>query len=220
MGLQTRSLTACCGAEVLGTFLLVFFGCGAVHVAVLTGDLHLFHVALVWAVAIMLAIYVVAGISGAHINPAITVALAVWGRFRWADVVPYVLAQLAGAIAAAVVLFALFGPFLSAREKDKGVTRGEPGSEITAMCYGEYFPNPGPLSAGGSRYDRDDHVKRNALVSAPAACAAEVLGTLILALVVFAVTAPRTRAAPVANLPPLFISLPVPLPTPLLPPLP
>src|SRR5260370_700873 len=114
MGLQTRSLTACCGAEVLGTFLLVFFGCGAVHVAVLTGDLHLFHVALVWAVAIMLAIYVVAGISGAHINPAITVAFAVWGRFRWADGVPYPLAQLARPISAPAVLFAVTAPLTQA----------------------------------------------------------------------------------------------------------
>jgi len=46
--------------------------------------------------------------------------------------------------AAAATLFVLFGPFLTAREQEKHVVRGHPGSEITAMCYGEYFPNPGP----------------------------------------------------------------------------
>ena len=81
MGQATPSLRARCLAEVLGTFLLVFFGCGAVHTAVLTGaQAGLWQVAIVWGVAIMVAIYVVGGISGAHINPAITTALAAWGR--------------------------------------------------------------------------------------------------------------------------------------------
>src|SRR5438105_4942576 len=138
MGVPTSSLTARCLAEVLGTFLLVFFGCGAVHVAVLTGALAgLWQVAIVWAVAIMVAVYVVGGISGAHINPAITVALAAWGRFRWGDVLPYVAAQLAGASAAAAVLFLFYQPFLAEKEREKQVVRGGPGSEITAMCYGE-----------------------------------------------------------------------------------
>src|SRR5438132_12867472 len=104
MGAPANSLTARCLAEVLGTFLVVFFGCGAVHVAILTGALvGLWQVAIVWGVAIMLAIYVVGGISGAHINPAVTLALASWGRFRWANVLPYVIAQLIGAFLAAAV---------------------------------------------------------------------------------------------------------------------
>lgn len=53
-----RPLAACCLAETLGTFLLVFFGCGSVHVAVLIGDLAgLWQVGIVWGVSIMLAIY-------------------------------------------------------------------------------------------------------------------------------------------------------------------
>src|SRR5262249_48652767 len=99
MGVQPSSLTARCLAEVIGTFLLVFFGCGAVHVAVLTGMLSgLWQVGIVWGVAIMLAAYVVGGISGAHINPAITIALAAWGQFRRGLVLPYVVSQLAGAM--------------------------------------------------------------------------------------------------------------------------
>src|SRR5437899_582222 len=100
------SLLARSGAEVLGTFLLVFFGCGAVHVAVLTGDLSgLGQVAMVWGVAIMLAIFCVGGISGAHINPAMTIAFACWGRFAWSDVPAYIGSQLGEAILAAATLF-------------------------------------------------------------------------------------------------------------------
>jgi glycerol uptake facilitator protein len=203
-------LSVRCLAEVLGTFLLVFFGCGAVHVAVLTGALTgLWQVAIVWAVAIMLAVYTFGAISGSHLNPAVSIALAAWGRFRWADVLPYCAAQLVGAFTAAAVLFTLYQPFLAEKEHDKKVVRGEPGSEITAMCYGEYFPNPGRVAGAEGFYKSDEHAKLNALVTEPVACAAEVLGTLILALVIFAVTDDRNAAAPVGRLAPVFIGLTV-----------
>jgi glycerol uptake facilitator protein len=210
MGARPPALIARCLAEVLGTFVLVFFGCGAVHVAILTGALAgLWQVAIVWGVAIMLAIYVVGDISGAHINPAVTVALAAWRRFRWLDVGPYVLAQLAGAALAAATLFLLFGPFLTQKEKDKGVVRGGPGSEITAMCYGEYFPNPDRLASAEGAYRAEDHAKLNTLVSEPTACVAEFLGTLLLGLAVFALTDDRNAAAPAGRLAPVFIGLTV-----------
>src|ERR1700730_7672767 len=99
MGAPQNSLPARCLAEGVGTFILVFLGCGVVHVAVLT-EAHsgLWQVASVWGIAVTLAIFVVGGISGAHINPAITVSLAACGRFSWGQVLPYVLAQVAGAV--------------------------------------------------------------------------------------------------------------------------
>src|SRR5205823_10128473 len=66
-------------AEALGTFILILFGCGAVHAAVLTGaQSGLWQVAIVWGMGVALAAYSVGGVSGAHINPAITIALAIW----------------------------------------------------------------------------------------------------------------------------------------------
>ena len=197
-------------AEALGTFLLVLFGCGSVHTAVLVdAQVGLWQIAVVWGVAVMLAIYVFGGISGAHINPAITVALASWGRFAWRRVPLYVLAQLTGAVLAAALLFALFGSHLVAKEQQKQVTRGEPGSVITASCYGEYFPSPGGLAAGDGPLAADALAKHWTGVSHAGAFGAEVLGTAILALVVFAVTDPRNSGAPQANLAPVFIGLTV-----------
>ncbi|MDY0170390.1 MAG: aquaporin [Thermoguttaceae bacterium] len=67
-----------CLAECVGTSVLVLFGCGAVHTAVLMGAQNgIWQVAIVWGVSIMLAIYMVGAISGAHINPAVTIAFAV-----------------------------------------------------------------------------------------------------------------------------------------------
>src|SRR5262245_21970597 len=98
-----------CGAEVIGTFLLVFFGCGVVHAAVLTdAQSGLWQVAVVWGLAVMTGILVVGNISGAHMNPAITIALAAWRGFSWRDVGPYILAQLAGAMLAAAILNVCF----------------------------------------------------------------------------------------------------------------
>lgn len=193
-----------CLAELLGTFILVFFGCGAVHVAVLTDALTgLWQVAIVWGIAIMLAVYAVGGISGAHINPAITLALAFWRRFNWLHVLPYVVSQVTGAFFAALVLFFLFSGFLFEKEQEKNVTRGQPGSEITAMCYGEYFPNPGLKYTQSARSHQED------IVSEISAVGAEILGTLILALMVFALTDERNQAAPVGKLAPVFIGLTV-----------
>jgi glycerol uptake facilitator protein len=201
---STPTLFRRCLAEWLGTFVLVFFGCGAVHVAVLTGALSgLWQVAIVWGVAIMLAAYTIGGLSGAHINPAITLAFAVWGRFPWRDAPAYVASQLAGAFLAAAVLFLLFNPFLAAKEAQVSVVRGQPGSELTAMCYGEYFPNP------AGQYTPEQRRQLDALISEPVAMLAEVIGTMILAFVVFAVTDERNRGAPLPSLAPVFIGLTV-----------
>ena len=197
-------------AEFVGTYLLVLLGCGAVHAAILTGaQSGLWQVAIIWGIAIMLAVYTVGSISGAHINPAITVAFAVWGKFPWRLVVPYATAQLAGAFVAAATLFVLFNPYLKAREQEKQVVRGAPGSEITAMCYGEYFPSPGPLSNSPGPYSIDSHERLNSFVSEPTAFLAEMLGTLILALVVFAVTDQGNAGAPPAGSAAVFIGLTV-----------
>jgi glycerol uptake facilitator protein len=199
-----------CFAEFLGTYLLVLFGCGVVHSAVLTGSQSgLWQVAVVWGLAIMLAIYAVGAVSGAHINPAMTLALAARGRFAWPLVPPYIVSQLVGAFAAAATLFVLFGPFLAAREQQKHVVRGDPGSEITAMCYGEYFPSPGPLANSPGPYSEEAHQQLNRMVSEPTAFFAEALGTLILALVVFAVTDARNSGGPGGRLAPAFIGLTV-----------
>jgi glycerol uptake facilitator protein len=207
---EQPTLARKCLAEFVGTYMLILFGCGAVHASVLTGaQSGLWQVAIVWGVAIMLAVYTVGAISGAHINPAITLAFALWGKFPRATVLPYILAQLAGAFLAAATLFALFNPYLKARELERHVVRGAPGSEITAMCYGEYFPSPGPLSNAEGPYSVDAHDRLNALVSEPAAFLAELLGTLVLSLVVFAVTDERNSDAPPRGLAPVFIGLTV-----------
>jgi len=209
MGQTTPSLGARCLAEVLGTFILVFFGCGAVHAAVLANaQSGLWQVAIVWGVAVMVAIYVVGGISGAHINPAITITLAAWGRVSRGLVLPYIVSQLVGAFLAASVLFALYDPHMRALENEKQVVRGQAGSEITAMCYGEYFPSPNE-GKNLDAYKRDDGEQLARRVPPGAAFLAEVLGTLLLALVVFALTDERNTGAPPPYLAPVFIGLTV-----------
>jgi glycerol uptake facilitator protein len=163
--------------ESLGTFLLVFFGCGSVATAVLTGaQVGIFQVAVVWGIGIATAIYLTGSLSGAHLNPAVTLAFAVWKDFPWRAVPRYILAQLAGAFAASAAIYGLYRGVLQSYEAAHGIIRGTAGSEATAMIFGEFFPNPGgrPLTDAG-----------RAMVSPATAFFAELLGTAILVLVIF-----------------------------------
>jgi glycerol uptake facilitator protein len=195
-------------AEALGTFILVLFGCGAVHSAVTTGaQSGLWQVAIVWGLGVMFAAFVAGGVSGAHINPAITIAFAAHGRFAWSKVGPYIAAQLAGAMFAASILFFVYGPNLAAKEQAMGVKRGETGSIVTAMCYGEYYPNPGGLP--GETWSDSAWEEYSQLVPFAQAFTAELICTAILALVVFAVSDPKNAGAPPNYLGPIIAGLTV-----------
>jgi aquaporin Z len=94
-------------AEVFGTFWLVLGGCGsAVLAAAFPGvGIGLHGVSLAFGLTVLTMAYAVGPISGCHLNPAITLGLAVGGRFAWKDLLPYWAAQVAGAVVAAGVLF-------------------------------------------------------------------------------------------------------------------
>ncbi len=96
-------------AEVLGTFTLVFAGTGAIVAnSVSGGAVTHVGIALTFGLVVMALIYTYGDVSGAHLNPAVTVAFAVAGRFGWREVPGYVLAQVLGALAASGMLKVLF----------------------------------------------------------------------------------------------------------------
>src|SRR5277367_800039 len=106
---HTTRLPAWFVGESLGTFILVLFGCGSVTAAVLTGaQVGIFQVAIVWGIGIATAIYLTASLSGAHLNPAVTIGFAAWSDFPWGAVPKYIVAQFAGAIVASACLYAAF----------------------------------------------------------------------------------------------------------------
>src|SRR5215212_4350185 len=95
--------------EALGTFILVFGGCGtavfAAHAA--GGGVGILGVAFAFGLTVIAGVYAIGPISGAHFNPAVSVGLAVAGRFSWHDLPGYVGAQLCGAVLASALLLAL-----------------------------------------------------------------------------------------------------------------
>ncbi len=96
-------------AELVGTYALVTAGCGAIMVDHQTGTLGHLGVALVFGLIILVMIAAVGHISGAHFNPAVTVAFALTRHFPWRDVLFYVVGQLIGAALAALTLRGLIG---------------------------------------------------------------------------------------------------------------
>ena len=97
--------------EAVGTYILVLFGIGSVAAAVATGaQMGLWQVAVVWAFGVALAIYVSANVSGAHLNPAVSLAFAIFRRsdFSFRMLPLYWAAQLIGAVLAGVTILAVF----------------------------------------------------------------------------------------------------------------
>ena len=128
-------------AETLGTFVLVLGGCGSAVLAAAFPELGIGFagVALAFGLTVLVMAFAVGHISGGHFNPAVTIGLTVGGRFPAAQVVPYIIAQLVGAVAAAGVLY------LIASGK-AGFDAGASG--FAANGYGEHSPGGFSLQAG------------------------------------------------------------------------
>ena len=103
--MMTKPLTA----ELIGTFWLVFGGCGSAVLAAAFPDvgIGLLGVAFAFGLTLLTMAYAIGHISGCHLNPAVSIGLAVAGRFRSSQVLPYVVAQVLGGVLAALVLYAI-----------------------------------------------------------------------------------------------------------------
>lgn len=182
--------------ELIGTFILVFFGCGTVAVTVIfSSHTGLFQVAILWGIGVALAIYATRHLSCAHLNPAVSLAMAIAGRMPIRKLPTYFIAQFLGAFIAATVLYCLFNSSIENYEAINGIIRGMPESYKTAMIFGEFYPNPG--------------VKTIASVSTLNAILAEALGTFALVFLIFSLTEGCNIGRPDSSLTPLVIGLTV-----------
>jgi glycerol uptake facilitator protein len=186
--LRRNTYTAELLAEFLGTFTLIVFGVGVVAHFVLRnavgdpapapntfGDFTTVNWA--WGFGVVMGIYVAGGVSGAHINPAVTVSLALRRGFPWGKVGPYIVAQFLGAFVAALLIRWNFYEWFN--QVDPGKTFATQGIYSTS-------PGPGLSVLGGLR--------------------SEIIGTAVLVMLVLAITDAR-NTAPAANLAPLIIGL-------------
>lgn len=175
-----------CIAEFFGTMVLILFGDGCVASFVLftkfvNVDWNL--IAFGWGFAVMLGIYVAGTVSGAHINPAVTLAFAVRGKFAWSKVVPYWVSQVLGAFVAAVILYFVYqGAIHSA-------LGGESLSSLNAYKIGGIF-----------------YTNNKPFVGPFGAFADEFVGTLLLVGLIFAIVDTRNQTI-ASGLTPLIIGL-------------
>jgi glycerol uptake facilitator protein len=153
-------------AEFLGTFVLIAFGIGVVAMVVLFPSNTLgetvhggyTNITLGWGLAVTMGIYVAGAISGAHLNPAVTLALAAFRGFPWRKVVPYALAQTAGSFVAAALVYVNYLP---------AFRRMDPGLVSTAGVFTTFPAFPKTLQAGFLD---------------------QLIGTALLLLLIFAIT--------------------------------
>jgi MIP family channel proteins len=182
---MARSLVREMLAEFLGTFVLIVFGVGVVAQTILSkgtaGTAPSINVA--WGLAVTMGCYVAAGVTGAHLNPAVTLALAVHRRFPWSKVAPCTLAQMAGAFVASAVVYATYHEALAAFD---GGIRQVTGAQGTAGIWATY------PQAFLSRF--------------PGGFVDQVVGTALLVGVILAITDSRNSPAP-AGLAPVIVGL-------------
>jgi glycerol uptake facilitator protein len=189
-----------CLAEFLGTFVLIAFGCGVVAMAVAAlpgsgrtegptvfflgaGDWLL--ITWGWAMAVILGIYVAGGVSGAHINPAVTLAFAVRRKFPWMKVVPYWVSQVLGALAGAALVYAVYHDAVNAFDD---AMEGPKTNGHTLASFSIFATFPAPYFNGGVWGPLVD----------------QIVGTAFLVMLVVAIIDLRNTAVK-ANLGPLVI---------------
>jgi MIP family channel proteins len=172
-------------AEFLGTFLILVFGTASVAQKVLSdgavGSALSIH--LSWGLGVVFGIYASAGVSGAHLNPAVTLALAAFRGFPWRKVPAYVLAQTAGAFAGAAVTYLTYREAFTAFD---GGVRQVVGEKATAGIFATY-PQPFLSAFPGGFVD-------------------QVVGTALLMLGIFAIS-DRRNAGPATGGPVLVGAL-------------
>lgn len=152
--------------EVFGTFILILLGDGVVANVGLAprlaaGGYNWNTITIGWAFAVIIAVYVSGGVSGAHLNPAVTLAMAVKRGFAWAKVIPYWIAQMVGAFLGAFGVYLVYYGGLKAALMPNVWCTG-PGS-----VFGQTFWGAGAATAAGS-------------YSLLNACIAEIFGTAVL----------------------------------------
>ncbi|MER5426710.1 MIP/aquaporin family protein [Streptosporangium roseum] len=167
-------------AEFAGTLILILFGVGVVAQVVAGGLGDHDSIAWAWGLGVTLGVYTAARISGAHLNPAVTVALAVFKGFSWRKVLPYSLAQTAGAFVAALLVRWNYADVLAAFD---------PGHTFKSQFVFSTMPGNGALPVGTW-----------------AAFGDQIIGTAILLFLILAVT-DLNNTAPAANLAPFIIGL-------------
>ncbi|MGN6743975.1 MAG: MIP/aquaporin family protein [Amnibacterium sp.] len=204
-GLKRRGgLWGECLAEFLGTLVLIAFGDGVVAMAVAalpgsgrtsgpttfflgTGDWLL--ITWGWAMAVVFGVYVAGGVSGAHLNPAVTLAFALRRRFAWAKVLPYMLSQLVGAFVGAALVLAVYAPAIGAFD---AASKGPKVNGHTLASFSIFATFPAPYYGGNPWGPLLD----------------QIVGTMFLLLLIAAVIDLRNTAVQ-ANLGPLVIGFAV-----------
>jgi MIP family channel proteins len=168
-------------AEFLGTFSLIVLGTAVVAQVVLSGQTRgeYLSINLGWGLAVVMGVYVAGGVSGAHLNPAVTVTLAVLRGFPWRKVLPYTIAQLAGAFTGALVTFVTYR---EAFDHFDGGVRQVVGAKATAGIFATY--------------------PQAYLSTFPGGLVDQIVGTALLLLLIFAISdarnlAPEPKIAPV-----------------------
>lgn len=198
MALAAESWTKKYLAEVLGTFVLVFLGDSFVAYAVAGGNngflAGLLGAGLFWGFAVTLAIYSAGAVSGAHLNPAVTLSFA-WRRgFPWSKVPGYIVSQLFGAFLAAAAVSFVWNGIIVHYENAKKIVRGGANGIESGLVFSANWPHPLLIGYKGDALTQDPWWR---------GAGTEIIITALLVITIFGIVEDRMPSA--ANLAPVAI---------------
>jgi len=186
-------------AEFLGTFVLLIFGAGCFAALKVGGISYgLWEICMIWGCAVALGVYLSAGVSGGHINPAL--ALAVFGIFPARKLIPYITAQIAGAFVAAAVIYALYSSLFEDKTLDTlgvFVTAPHPDISLWQALMAELIGTALLLALILALVDDRNGAPRGALAPLLIGLSVAAIGAIIGPLTGFALNPARFRPAPV-----------------------
>lgn len=131
-----------CISEFFGTGLFLFFGASCLSAIKVAGASYgLWEICIVWGLGISLAVYLTAGVSGAHLNPAVTIGLWLFANFDKRKVIPYSLSQTAGAFFGVAMCYLIYKDLFTAYETANNMMRGSEESLYLAGIFSTY-PHP------------------------------------------------------------------------------
>ncbi len=176
-----------CISEFIGSWILLFIGSGCVASLVLNGaPATQWEISIIWGLGVTIAIYITGAVSGTHINPAVTLALAAYRDFPKNKILGYIVAQLLGTFSGAATTYLLYKNAFLEFEKTNNIIRGSVESLASAGVFSTY-----PKS----------------YLNNFEAMFVEIVITMFLVMVIFAVTDDKNSGAPKSNLAPIMIGL-------------
>lgn len=184
--------------EFIASWMMGFFGLMLVCVAVINNAITLYQLSILFGAIVAFCTYVTASVSGTHMNPAVTLSMALFGGFPKKRIIPYWIAQILGWMIGTLCLYFVISGMINSYEAANGIIRGTQASQVTSMIFHCYAPHP--LIAASYNWGAEVMPTWKAILF-------EIAGTMLMMLVIYVVSDAKNSTRPHPSFSPIVVGL-------------